>query len=234
MSEENTKVTETTEGDYEVDGLDQIEIANTPIDDIDSDFVNLMFIGIDESTSMIPEIDTMRDCLAKFKDALINSKQAGDILIARADFNDAIKVGGYKHIDSLDTGYVADGCTHLYDVIVDGVQKLLDYKDFLWDGGTRSKAVFAIFSDGEDVGSSYNVAEAKSAIEKLKKKEITTAFIAFGSDAQREARTLGFKNILDVSSSSSELRKAFDCLSKSVIESSKSDMPDEDDFFKVN
>ena len=45
--------------------------------------------------------------------------------------------------------------------------------------------------------------------------------------------TLGFKNILDVSSSASELRRAFNCLSKSVIENSKSAVSKQDDFFDV-
>lgn len=41
----------------------------------------------------------------------------------------------------------------------------------------------------------------------------------------------GFKNILTTKNTVSEMRKAFDCLSKSVIESSKSVVADDDDFF---
>lgn len=73
--------------------------------------------------------------------------------------------------------------------------------------------------------------EAKRRIQDLNSKEITTAFISFGGTATGIAKSLGFRNILDVSSSASELRKAFDCLSKSVIESSKSVVADGDNFF---
>ena len=53
------------------------------------------------------------------------------------------------------------------------------------------------------------------------------------NQGENEAKNLGFRNILDVTSSASELRKAFNCLSKSVIESSKSVVADGDDFFQI-
>ena len=74
---------------------------------------------------------------------------------------------------------------------------------------------------------------AKKAVEYLNVEEIVTAFISFGGQATQEAKDLGFKNILDVSSSASELRRAFNCLSKSVIENSKSAVSKQDDFFDV-
>lgn len=97
----------------------------------------------------------------------------------------------------------------------------------------RVKAVFAVFSDGADNDSKSSFGEAKRAVEYLNDEEITTAFISFGGGAAKVAKDLGFRNMLDVSSSASELRRAFQCLSKSVIESSKSVLADEDDFFKV-
>ena len=97
----------------------------------------------------------------------------------------------------------------------------------------RVKTVFAVFSDGEDNDSKSSFRDAKKAIEFLNSEEITTAFISFGGKAVQTAKDLGFRNLLDVSSSASELRKAFNCLSKSVIESSKSVLADEDDFFQI-
>jgi len=68
----------------------------------------------------------------------------------------------------------------------------------------------------------------------LNKQEITTAFISFGAGAKQEADRLGFKNILNITNSNaSELRKAFNCLSKSVIEASKSVVAKDDDFFNM-
>ena len=210
--------------------VDEIEMQNTAVDDIDSENVNLIFIGIDKSGSMSPYRGDMVSCLKEFKQALTDSKEADEILVARADFNSSINVGGYKKITEFDTSYDASGMTALYNVIEDGTQKLTDYMEYLRQQGVRVKAVFAIFSDGEDTVSN-DPSEAKRRIQDLNNKEITTAFISFGGTATGIAKSLGFRNILDVSSSASELRKAFDCLSKSVIESSKSVVADGDNFF---
>lgn len=182
----------------DVFGLDDIEIENTSVDEIDAEDVNLIFVGIDCSGSMRPyEMDgSMKDSTINFKTSLQDSKEANQILVARADFNERISVGGYKRIDEFDTSYSASGMTSLYDVICEGVKKLHDYRDY------------------------------------LNSEEITTAFISFGGNST-EATNLGFENILSVSSSASELRKAFNCLSKSVIESSKSVLPDGNDFFDI-
>lgn len=216
-----------------IDGLDDIEVENTSVDEIDSENINLIFVGIDCSGSMARFESDMRKALTDFKDALINSKEADEILIARADFADNISVGGYKKISEFDTYYGANGMTAMYDTIVEGVDKLEQYRNFLKQEGMRVKAVFAIFSDGEDTSSIKSMAEARQKIEYLNGEEIVTAFISFGGAATQTAKNLKFKNILDVSSSASELRKAFNCLSKSVIENSKSAVDNTDDFFGV-
>lgn len=224
-----------SEFDYEqeIDGLEDIEMENTAVDDLESENINLIFVGIDKSGSMMPFEDDMRKSLAEFKTALTDSKEADEILVARADFNDEVNIGGYKKITEFDTSYGTSGMTALYDVIADGTGKLKDYRTFLKEQGVRVKAVFAVFSDGENTYSSNDFSSAKKAVADLNGEEITTAFISFGGEATQTAKDLGFKNILDVASSASELRKAFDCLSKSVIESSKSVVADDDDFFQV-
>lgn len=216
-----------------IDGLDEIEVENTSVDEIDSENINLIFVGIDRSGSMNRFVPDMKKALADFKDALTNSKEADEILIARADFADRITVGGYKKISEFDTNYDAEGMTAMYDTIVDGVDKLDQYRNFLKQEGMRVKAVFAIFSDGEDTSSQNSMSSARQKIEHLNAEEIVTAFISFGGDATQTAKDLKFKNILDVSSSASDLRKAFNCLSKSVIENSKSAVDNTDDFFGV-
>lgn len=221
----------------EMDGLDidglgaDIEAQNTAIDDLESENVNLMLIGIDGSGSMSSYRNDMMQCLTDFKDALENSKEANEILVARADFASDIDIGGYKAIDEFDTSFSAGGCTAMYDAVVEGSAKMLEYRKYLHDQGVRVKCVFAIFSDGYENGSKADVAAARQAIANLNREEITTAFISFGSDAKVEAQKLGFVNMLEVGSSASELRKAFNCLSKSVIESSKSVVADGDAFF---
>lgn len=211
----------------------QLEMENTPIDEIDNEFVNLFMIGTDSSSSMTQHTNAMQDSLNRFQKSILNSKQADEILMARADFNSTIDISGYKPVNEFDTNYNASGTTVLHDVIVEGVDRLVQYMDHLKRNGMRVKAVFAIFSDGEDVGSKASHAMARQKIEELNRREITTAFIAFGDNAKGIAQSLGFKNPLDVGASESELRKAFDCLSKSVIESSKSVTADGDQFWTV-
>lgn len=215
----------------DIDGLGDIEAENTSVDELESENVNLMMIGVDCSGSMRQWKNDMVQCLTDFKDALENSKESNEILIARANFEDRVDIGGYKAIDEFDTAFHAGGCTALYDCVVIGSQKMLEYRKYLRDQGVRVKCVFAIFSDGEENVSSADVATARQAIANLNNEEITTAFISFGSDAKVEAQRLGFKNLLTVDSSASELRRAFNCLSKSVIESSKSVVADGDAFF---
>lgn len=214
-------------------GLDEIEVENTSVEEIDSENINLIFIGIDQSGSMTSYENDMKNSLSDFKDALLNSKEADEILVARANFDDNISIGGYKKISEFDTQFKTYGCTAMYDAIVTGTEKLKEYRQFLKDQGLRVKAVFAIFSDGADNDSSHSFSDAKKAVDFLNNEEITTAFISFGGGATKEAKDLGFRNILDVTSSASELRKAFNCLSKSVIESSKSVVADADDFFQI-
>lgn len=224
-----------------IDGLDAIEVANTPIDDIDSEKVNLILLLIDKSGSMIDEVTNMKDALARFKQSLIDSKEAENILVARCDFASNIDITGYKKITEFDTSYDAGGATVLYDAICTGTEKLIEYRKFLKDNGTIVKAVVAVFSDGEENGSISSFAEAKAAIDLLKKEEITTSFISFGPEAVKESSSLGFRNLLKTDDlkkagvdAGSILRKAFDCLSKSLIESSKNIISsDDDDFFKM-
>ncbi len=221
------------ENNMTIDGLEEIELENTSIDEIDSENVNLIFLGIDQSGSMAAYDRDMKQALQEFKNALLNSGEAEEILVARANFDSGIQVGGYKRLEEFHTGFTAGGCTALYDAAAEGTRRLRDYRGFLKKEGMRVKAVFAIFSDGKDNGSKHTFSDARQAVQFLNDEEITTAFISFGGAAVKTAQDLGFRNILDVSSSASELRRAFDCLSRSVIESSKSVLADEDDFFQI-
>ena len=125
------------ENGIEIDGLDEIEVENTAVDDLESESINLMFRGIDESQSMWKFIKEMLQSLLKFKNAFENSKEADEILVARADFAGDIKIGGYKKISEFDTGFDVYGCTAMYDTIVEGVEKLQEYRNFLKEQGMR-------------------------------------------------------------------------------------------------
>jgi hypothetical protein len=224
---------------FEIQGLVDVEVANTPVDKIDAEEVNLIGVYVDESGSMDQHINPMCSSLKEFQGALVDSKEIDCILAARGNFHNAeVTIGGYKKIEEFDTSFIAQGMTPMYDAIVEGAAKLSNvnktgYMDFLLDQGMRVKAVFAVFSDGGDTSSSSTLAEAKKAIQYLNDQEIVTAFISFGSSAATTAKALGFKNILSVGANASELRMAFNCLSKSVIESSKSVTGNQDNFFQL-
>lgn len=215
--------------------IDSIEEMNTPVDDFENEYVFLLSVAIDTSSSMHYYNDAMKDSIQTFKKSMQNSKEAENVLIARSDFNTDVTVGGYKPIDELDTSYHACGMTSLYDVIIEQKENLVQYMNYLKAEGTRVKAVFTVFSDGEDTSSmNYYMNDAKEAIRELNKMEITTAFIAAGSEAQDIAKKLGFVNVLEIQSNEHDFRFAFDCLSKSVDESSKNiGSTDDDDFFKL-
>jgi hypothetical protein len=216
-----------------IDGLEEIEVENTPIDDLETEDVNLMFLGIDVSGSMQDYVNVMKDELKKFKQSIIDSKEADKILVARADFSDFLKIRGYKKIESFDVDYNTFDTTQMYDTIIDGSEKLLEYMDHLKKNGMRVKAVFAIFSDGMDNASKNNCTTARQVVDKLNSLEIVTAFICFGDEALQEAEDLCFKNVLKAGRTESELRKAFNQLSQSLISSSKSVVAKTDDFFEM-
>ena len=103
------------ENGWIIDGLDELEMENTAVEDLDSENINLIFLGIDQSGSMETYRREMKTALAGFKDALADSREADEILVARANFDSGIEVGGYKRIDEFDTGFCASGCTAMYD-----------------------------------------------------------------------------------------------------------------------
>jgi hypothetical protein len=217
----------------DIDGINEIEAQNTKIDELETEDVNLMFLAIDESGSMNFFVDPMKKELETFKKSIIDSKESEKILVARVDFSDFIKIGGYKKIEEFDVDYTVNNSTRLYDVVIEGSEKLKQYMDYLRQQGMRVKAVFAVFSDGLDTASRNNKATAFKVMEEMNKNEIVTAFIAFGKEGLSEAKDLNFKNILQVGQTESELRKAFNQLSKSLISQSKSVIPKKDDFFEM-
>ena len=82
--------------ELDIMGLDEIEQENTSVDEIDDEDINLMFIGIDQSISMGCYVSEMKQSLEDFKQALIDSKEADEILVARANFSTNINISGYK------------------------------------------------------------------------------------------------------------------------------------------
>jgi len=223
----------------EIYGLEQ-NYDNVAIEDLESERQTLVNILIDASSSMNQYEMVMGSCLNNFKQAIANSKERDEMLIAKTVFASNVDHHGYQLIDDFDTDYSAGGTTALYDAIVEAQQRLLNekqngYMQTLDNNGIRTKAVIAIFSDGYDNNSKSSLSEARKALNYLQSKEIIVAFIAFGDGAKGIANDLGInpENIREFDASESELRKIFMILSKSAISASKSAGVSNGAFFTV-
>lgn len=206
-----------------IDGLDEVYGTNVDVDDVLSANMMLVDFRIDGSGSMWHHERAMCECLKHYKEAICNSKQADEMMVAKTVFNGMIHTGGYVAPEDFDTDYMTGGTTRLYDAIIDGRKRMLDYMDQLRNAGTNVRACMIILTDGEDIGSQNRIGDARQAIEDLISKEITVAFIAFGQDAFGIADKLGIKkqNVKEVSNDESELRRIIDLVSKSAISASK-------------
>lgn len=206
-----------------IDGLDETYAENMDVDDVASPSIMLVDFLIDGSGSMDVYERVMRECLEHYKKAIVNSKQADEMMVSKTIFESRIETGGYVAPEDFNTDYTAGGCTRLYDAIIDRRQRMLDYMDQLKNNGTNARACMIILSDGEDNDSQYRASDARKAIQDLISKEITVAFIAFGQDAFGIADSIGVKknNVKEVSNDESELRKVIDLVSKSAISASK-------------
>lgn len=206
-----------------IDGLDETYATNMDVDDVVSPSVMLVDFLIDGSGSMDSYERAMRECLEHYKEAIVNSKQADEMLVSKTVFESRIETGGYVAPEDFNTDYTAGGRTRLHDAIIDRRQRMLDYMDQLKNNGTNARACLIILSDGKDFGSQYRASYARQAVQDLISKEITVAFIAFGYDAFGVADSIGVKenNVKEVSNDESELRRVIDLVSKSAISASK-------------
>lgn len=206
-----------------IDGLDETYATNMDVDDVVSPSVMLVDFLIDGSGSMYPYERAMSECLEHYKEAIVNSKQADEMMVSKTVFESRIETGGYVAPEDFNTDYSAGGLTRLYDAIIDRRQRMLDYMNQLKNNGTNARACLIILSDGEDNGSQYRASDARQAIQDLISKEITVAFIAFGQEAFGVADSIGVKknNVKEVSNDESELRRVIDLVSKSAISASK-------------
>ena len=221
-----------------IDGLDENYATNADIDEIESASVMLADFIVDGSGSMDPYERPMEDCLGHYKGAIINSKQADEMLVSKTIFSNTIITGGYVIPDDFDTSYSTYGMTRLYDAIIERRQRLLDYMEQLRNNGTNARACMVIFSDGQDNASRNSIGDARQAIQDLISKEITVAFVAFGDDAKGIASSLGIKpqNTKEVDNNESELRRIIDLVSKSAISASKkasAGVTDDGGFFDI-
>ena len=211
----------------EIDGYEDALNQNVDVEELETATPFLTVLDIDASGSMSDYSDRcggiMGDCLRNCKTAIINSKQADEMLLAKITFDDNVNVGGFVKPEDLDCGYSTGGYTALNDSIIAGRRLILDYMDQIRNNGGTPRGCLVILSDGWNNASRATDADARKAIADLKKQEITVAFITFGSEASGIAQSLGVdsKNILDCQNDEHGLRMALNMVSKSAISASK-------------
>lgn len=211
----------------EIDGYEDALAQNVDVEELETATPFLTVIDIDASGSMVDYSDRcngiMGDCLRNCKNAIINSKQADEMLLAKIVFDDNVNIGGFVKPEDLDCTYDTGGCTALNDSIVAGRKLILDYMDQILNSGGTPRGCFVILSDGWDNNSRASDSDVRKVITELQKKEVTVAFIAFGDEASGIAQRLGIdpKNVLDCQNDEHGLRMALNVASKSAISASK-------------
>jgi hypothetical protein len=217
-------------------GLGENFEPDTDIDDLEASRQTLYRMVFDNSGSMGPFEVAVRESFEFTKDLFANVKEADEILVAITMFNSHVTSGGYQKAENLDTSYSTGGMTALYDAVVDAQNRLVNdngtgYMQQLIDNGTTTQAAVLVFTDGHDNQSKNKASDAAKALAYLKKEEVPVIFIAFGSDAVDEAKSLGVneKNIIhidtdhaDTATLGAKLKEVLQIASKSVVSMSKS------------
>ncbi len=201
----------------------------TAVDDLAGDEVTLLVEVIDMTGSMSIYQDAVIDAYNAHLRAIIASKAADSILMSTWLFNTkSILRHGYMPIADVPTldrkSYNPDNFTALYDAVIDAFTGIVAYGQSLRDAGVRTKIVVVVISDGEDNASRNSAAAVAMVAKDLLQQEIyTLAFVAFGMNGKSVAAQIGFptSNVMDEKSGDSEIRKAFNTTSKSVIRASQ-------------
>lgn len=209
----------------EIDGYEDALNQNVDVEDLETATPYLCVVAIDKSDSM-DEYEyngVMSDCLKNFQEAILNSKQADEMLTAKITFGSSVDIGGFVKPEDFDCSYHTSGLTALNDSIVAGRKLIIDYMDQIRDNGGTPRGCLVILSDGWDNKSNSTDADVRRAIEDLRKHEVAVAFIAFGDDAKGIAQNLGVRpeNVKDYSKDDHGLREALNMVSKSAISASK-------------
>lgn len=211
----------------EIDGYEDALNQNVDVEELETASPYLCAIVIDSSGSMSDYDDynggIMKDCLERFKKAILGSKQADEMLTAKITFDDLVEIGGFVKPEDFDTSYETGGCTALYDAIVAGRKLILDYMEQIRNNGGTPRGCMVILSDGMNNAGKASTADARQAVKDLGKNEVTVAYITFGDEANGVAQSIGIsaKNTKDFNNDEHSLREALSMVSKSAISASK-------------
>lgn len=212
-----------------LDGGAALGCVGAQVDDLNTDDVTLLVTIIDQSSSMDTVRDDVIDAFNHMTRALNDSKASDSILMSCWTFSDRPQlVFDYTPInrvaDLTRQTYDPDGATALYDAVLDGFTGIVAYGQELRNNGIRTRCIVVVISDGDDNVSKQTEAAVRTVADDLIRQEIyTLAYVGLG-DAKffkPMAARMGFPNVLTVSSTASDVRKALNMVSGSVIRASQ-------------
>jgi len=202
------------------------------VDEIMSTDVTLVTLVLDNSGSIGWHglEDAVRKGQNEMLEAFSNSKQKDSIRIAQWFINEKNPLHSYTSIDDavrLDSSnYNAGGGTPLYDRTFEAIVSNVAYAQQLRDTGTPVSNVVVIITDGLDEGSrKYKAGDCVKLIKDVMREQFSIVFVGVGNkyDFESVAKDMGIPkgNVLTVDSTPSEIRKACQMVSQSIIKASQ-------------
>lgn len=208
--------------------------AGKDLEDITASDVTLVTVLIDASSSIADRglEKAVREGQNALLDAFSGAKERDAVLLACWTFSGSVDVvHSYVSVADatrLDTrNYRAAGSTALYDTWCDALAANVTYAQRLRDGGTPTRSVVVVVTDGEDVGSKRSSADcAKLSRDLLASEQFTLALVGVGTDVNFEhvARAMGIPPaciLWERDATPSGLRRAFQLVSRSAVRASQ-------------
>lgn len=223
-----------------LDGQAGLGCVGAQVDDLNTDDVTLLSVILDQSSSMSGVQQDVIDAFNEMSRALSDSKAAESILMSTWVFdNDSKLLFSYTPIDQVKDltkqNYQPGGATALYDATMDGFTGIVAYGQDLRNNGIRTRSIVVVISDGGDNVSSHTAASVKTVAQDLLRQEIyTLAFVGLGDEQyfRQIATDMGFPEVLTTSNTASEIRRALNMISGSVIRTSQGVIaPNSNSFF---
>jgi hypothetical protein len=208
--------------------------AGKDLEDIAASDVTLVTVLIDASSSIADRglEKAVREGQNALLDAFSGAKERDAVLLACWTFNGArnvvhsyVSVPDATRLDQ--RNYKANGSTALYDTWCEALAANVAYAQRLRDGGTPTRSVVVVVTDGEDVGSKRTAADcAKLSRDLLASELFTLALVGVGTDVNFEhvARAMGIPPgciLWERDATSSGLRRAFQLVSRSAVRASQ-------------
>ncbi len=208
--------------------------AGKDLEDITASDVTLVTVLIDSSSSIADRglEKAVREGQNALLDAFAGAKDQDAVLLACWTFSGTMDViHSYVPVPDatrLDTqNYRASGSTALYDAWCSALAANVAYAQRLRDGGTPTRSVVVVVTDGEDVGSKRTTAEcARLSRDLLASELFTLALVGVGNDVNFEhvAKSMGIPAgciLWERDATPSGLRRAFQLVSRSAVRASQ-------------